>query len=73
MTAILPILMREPDARQYLGGADPAKLIAPLRIGRGVFFSRLALDRAVALAAGLPPPSLDPDDAYEQWKRSESA
>lgn len=66
-----PILMREADARDYLGGADPAKLVTPLRIGRGKFYSRLALDRAVAEKAGLPPPDQPaPRDAYEDWKKS---
>ena len=77
----LPILLDEPSARAYLGGADPALLSPPIRLGRRRFWSRLALDRAVAEKAGLPAdgatdaPSADEawGSAYDQWKKSGAA
>jgi hypothetical protein len=65
-----PILMREADARAYLGGADPHKLVAPIRLGARKWFSRLALDRAVAERAGLADttPRGSSEDAYDAWK-----
>lgn len=69
--SVLPILMKEADARKYLGGADPSQLIAPIRIGRGKWYSRHALDRAVAERAGLPVAEKPtPGSAYEEWKKS---
>lgn len=64
-----PILMTEAAAREYLGGADPNKLIAPIRLGRGKWFSRLALDRAVKEKAGLPlGEEIGDENAYDAWK-----
>jgi len=70
----LPILMNAAAARAYLGGADPAKLVPPLRIGGRVFYSREALDRAVRKAAGLPEAGGRGDGekgtAYDDWKEA---
>jgi hypothetical protein len=74
MTAPPPILLRAKAARDYLGGADPAKLCPPLVIGRARYWSRQALDAAVARAAGLPPPEKPQQgSAYETWKAAHNA
>ena len=66
-----PILLTEKDARKYLSGADPEKLAPPIRIGRGKWWSREALDRTVGERAGLPvnkDPA--PESAYNAWKKA---
>lgn len=68
--AIAPILLTERDAREYLSGADPSKLCAPLYLGRRKWFAREALDRAVREKAGLPAESEKPQgSAYDAWKK----
>ena len=50
-----PRLMREPEARQYLGGLSHGRLfqlrqeglIPVLKVGRSVFYDRVALDEVI--------------------------
>ena len=64
---MLPRLLTEALARDYLGGIDPRKVTPPLRLGRSIRWDRRALDQALDRQSGL---SLDQppteEDAYAQ-------
>lgn len=45
-------LLREEEARRYLGGADPRAVMTPIRIGSRIFWDRLALDEWIDRASG---------------------
>lgn len=66
-----PILLTEKKAREFLSGADPEKLCPPIRLGRGKYWSRAALDRAVKEKAGLAVDdgAQDAGSAYDAWKK----
>lgn len=65
-----PILLTQAAAREYLSGADPEQLVAPIRLGKRKWYSREALDRAVREKAGLPV-SVEASEggAYDAWKK----
>lgn len=64
-----PILLTRDEARDYLGGIEPGKVCRPLRYGRGVRWSREALDAQIRADAGLDNRQSG-DDAYETWQRN---
>ena len=68
MSAPAPILLTREEAREYLAGIDPSKVAPPIRYGRNIRWSRLALDLCVRKDAGLEP---EPDiggSPYDAWR-----
>ena len=53
MSEIVPRLLNTKDARLYLHGGDPAKIAAPVFLGRKLFWDKATLDAALDYMAGL--------------------
>jgi hypothetical protein len=76
--AIAPRLLSTEQARAYLGGCNPAKLVAPTRVGGRVRWDRQALDAALDRLAGIVRPSWratedELDAELETWRREMDA
>lgn len=66
---VLPRLFTGKQARSYLGGANPASLIAPTYVGRSVRWDRFALDAYLDRASGLAVrnQAQTPKEAMDEW------
>lgn len=53
MGTMTPRLLNREKAREYLGGACPEALLAPMRLGGRNVWDRIALDAALNARAGL--------------------
>lgn len=65
-----PRLLNRDQAREYLGGARPDTLLAPIRLGGRLVWDRLALDRELDRRSGLASGSEPSADSGEGLKRA---
>ena len=65
-----PRLLNRDQAREYLGGARPDEIAAPLRIGGRIVWDRFALDRELDRLSGLDR-RVEPSGVGEGLKRAQ--
>ncbi len=64
-------LLNEKEAKEYLGGVNPRRVMEPLRLGGRVRWDIKALDEVLNRLSGLcEEEEDDAEDAFDDWERN---
>lgn len=71
---VAPRILNEADARAYLGGVNPGKVMAPVRLGGRNCWDRVALDQKLDDMFGVRrEPAGKSETPIERWRREKEA